>query len=159
MVGTLFGQCRMAKESEDAQTVVDGNQHHVLGTPLLSIELWLRTEALTIATTMNPQRYGQFLANLARSFRPYVQIQAILTEGGLLTIAPLRIIATSILNGLIARTTKSVANLHTFPGHDGLRSLPTVLTNGRCSIGNATIDIHVRMVVSQDAFHLTTFNS
>jgi hypothetical protein len=148
----------MTEETEDAQTVVDRDEHHVLGTPLLTVKLGLRTEALTIATTVNPQSHRQFLIHLSRSLGPYIQIQTVLAEGSLLTIAPLGVITTGILDSLITGTTEGVAFLHTLPGHYGLRSLPTVLTDGRSSIGDATIHKHIRMVVSQDALYLTTFD-
>ena len=78
LVRTLGSQIWMAEETEDAQTVVDGNEHNVLCAPLLSVELWLRTKALAITTTMNPKGNRQFLAGIARSLCPYVQVQAVL---------------------------------------------------------------------------------
>ena len=149
----------MYEESEHAQTVVDADEHHVLGTPFLTVELGFRTEAFTIAATMNPQGHRQLLADLAGSLGPYVQIEAVLAEGSLFAIAPLGIVAASILDGLIAGTSEGVADFHAFPGHDGLRFLPTVFTDGRCCVGDAAIDKHIRMVVGQDALNLTTFDS
>ena len=147
------------EEAEHTKTVVDGDEHHILGTPLLTVELWLRAEALAIATAMNPQRHRQFLAHLTRCLRPHIQIEAVLAESGLFPIAPLRVVATSILDGLEARTAKRVANLHALPRHDGLRLFPTILLDGRCGVRNAPINIHVRMVVSHDPLHLTTLDS
>jgi hypothetical protein len=46
------------KKSKDTETVVDADEHHVLGTPLLSVELRFRAEPLAIATTVNPQGNG-----------------------------------------------------------------------------------------------------
>jgi hypothetical protein len=107
---------------------------------------------------MNPQGYGQLLAHLARSLGPYVQVQTVLAEGGLLAIAPLGIVAARILDGLIAGATKGVADLHALPRLNGLRLLPAVLLDGRCSIGDATIDKHVGMVVGQYTLYLATLN-
>ena len=107
---------------------------------------------------MNPQGNGEFLAHLSGGFRPDVQIQTVLAEGSLLAIAPLGVITTGVLNGLITRTTEGVTDFHALPGHDGLGSLPTVLADGRRSIGNATIDIHIGMVVGQYALYLTALN-
>ncbi len=148
----------MTEESEHTQTVVDGDEHHVLGTPLLTVELRLGAEALTEAATMDPQGYGEFLIHLARGLGPYVQIETVLTEGSLLAITPLSVVATSVLDGLIAGTAEGVADLNTLPGHDGLRLTPTVLLDGRCGVGDTTIDKHIGMVVGQDTLYLTTLN-
>ena len=58
VVGTLCREQGVYQESEHAQTVVDRDQHHILGAPLLSVELRFRTESLAISATMNPQRHG-----------------------------------------------------------------------------------------------------
>ena len=107
---------------------------------------------------MNPQGYGQFLVDLAWRFGPNVQIQAVLAKGSLLAIAPLGIVATGVLYGLLAGATKSVAHLYTLPGHNGLRSLPAVLLDRRCSIRNATIYKNFGVIIGQDALHLATFD-
>ena len=107
---------------------------------------------------MNPQGNRQFLIHLTRSFCPHIQIQAVLTESGLLAIAPLCVVTTSILDGLITGTAESVADLHALPGEHGLRSLPTVLADRRCSVGDATIDEDLWMIVGQHTLYLTTLN-
>ena len=158
MMRTFCRKGRMYEESKHTEAVVDGNEHHVLGTPFLSVELRLRAEAFAITATINPQGNRELLVNLPRSFRPYVQIQTVLTEGRFFAITPLSVITTRILNSLIAGTTKSVADLHTLPGYDGLRLFPTVFLDRRCSVRNTTINIHIRIVVSQDTLNLTAFN-
>ena len=156
---TLGRQSRVYEETEHTEAVVDRDEHHILGAPFLSVELGLRSEALTESAAMDPQCHGELLVHLAWSLRPNVQIQTVLTIRSLLAIAPLSVIATGILNGLIAGMTESVADLHTFPGHDGLWFLPTVLLDGRCSIGNAAINKHVGMIIGQYTLHLTAFDS
>ena len=64
----------MDEESEDAQTVVDRDEHNILGAPFLSVELGFRAPALTETAPMNPQGHGQFLVDLARSLRPNVKV-------------------------------------------------------------------------------------
>ena len=159
MMGTLCRECRVNKEAKHTKTVVDADEHHILSAPLLSVKLRFRTKALTIAASVNPQSHRQLRIDLARSLRPYIQIQAVLTEGSLLTIAPLGIIATRILDSLIARTAEGITYLHPLPGNDGLRFLPTVLPDRRSSVRNTTIDIHIRMVIGKDTLHLTSFDS
>ena len=39
MMRVLGSQQRMREEAKHAQTVVDRDEHHILGTPLLSVEL------------------------------------------------------------------------------------------------------------------------
>ena len=158
MMRALFGQCGMYEESEHAETVVDADKHHVLGAPLLSVELRFRAPSLAIAAAMNPQGHGQFLRGLSGCLCPDVQIQAVFAVGCLFAVAPLGEIAARILNGLIAGMAEGVADLHALPGHNGLWLLPTVLPDGRSGIGNATIDEHIGMVVGQYALHLTTFD-
>ena len=158
MMRTFCHQSRVNEEAKHAETVVDRDEHHVFGAPLLSVELGFRAEALAIAATMNPQGDRQLLVNLTRSLGPYVQIQTILTESGLLAVAPLGVVATSVLDGLETRTSEGVADFHALPGHDGLRLSPTVLANGRRSIGDATIDKHVWMIVGQHTLNLTTLD-
>ena len=148
----------MNEETKHAETVVDRYEHHVLGTPFLSVKLGFRAPSLTVTAAVNPQGYGKFLADLSRSLCPDIQIQAVLAVGCFLAIAPLGEVAARILNGLIAGMTESVTNLHALPGHDGLRGLPTVLLDGWSSIGNATIYKHVRMVIGQNTLNLTTFD-
>jgi hypothetical protein len=159
VVGALSCEGRVYQESKHAQTIVDSYQHYVLGAPLLTVELRLRTESLAIAATVYPQGYWQFLVCFSRSLGPYVQIQTVLAECSLLAITPLGVISTGILNGLITRTTECVANLNSLPGHYGLRCLPAVLLDRRCSIRYTTINKHVRMIIGQYALHTTTFDS
>ena len=64
----------MYKESKHSETIVYAYKHHILRSPLLTIELWFRTEALTITATVNPQSNRQFLFYLTWGFCPYVQI-------------------------------------------------------------------------------------
>ena len=148
----------MSQETEDAKTVVDGNEHHVFSAPLLTVELWFRAKTFAIATTMNPKSHWKFLAGIARSLCPYVQVQAVLWEGSLLAITPLRVVTTRVLNGLIAWTTEGVTNLHALPRLNRLWCLPTVLPDWRSSIRNSTIDEHLWMIVSLHTLHLTTFD-
>jgi hypothetical protein len=107
---------------------------------------------------MDPQGYGQFLIHLTGSLSPYIQIQTVFTIGSLLAIAPLSVVAARILDSLITGMAKGVADLHALPGYDGLRLLPTVLLDRRCSIRDAAIDKHVRMIVGQHTLNLTTFD-
>jgi hypothetical protein len=158
VVRTLCRKGWVYEEAEDAQTVVDGDEHHILGAPLLTVKLWLRAEAFTIATAMNPQGDRQLLTYLARGFGPHVQIETVLAEGCFLAITPFSIVTTSILDGLIAGATKGVANLYALPRLNGLWFLPAVLLDGRCSIGDATIDKYIRMVIGQYTLYLTTLN-
>ena len=106
---------------------------------------------------MNPQGNGQFLVNLTRSLGPHVQVEAVLTIGSLVAIAPLGGIEAGIMDGLIAGMTELVAQAHTFPCHHRLGFLPAQIANRRSGIGNTTIDIHAR-ILCLDTLNLTTLN-
>ena len=107
---------------------------------------------------MNPQGYRQLFVSLSRSLRPHVQIETVLAKGSLLAIAPLGVITTGVLDSLKTRATESVADFHALPRLYRLRFTPAVLLNRRGSIGYATIDVDVGMIVGQDALHLTAFD-
>jgi len=54
---TLCCQGWVNEESKYAQTIVDGDEYHILGTPFLSVELRLRAPSLTKTATMNLQSH------------------------------------------------------------------------------------------------------
>jgi len=87
-VRTLGRELCVGHEAEDAQTIVNGDEYHILGGPLLAVELGLRAPALAIAATVYPQGYGQFLACIAGCLGPYVQIKTVFTVRCLVAIAP-----------------------------------------------------------------------
>ena len=159
MIGALCRKSRMYEESEDAQTIVDADKHHILGSPLLTVELRLRAPALTIAATMNPESHRELLRCLSRCLGPYVQIQTILAERSLLTITPFGIVTAWVLNSLIAWMSEGITNFHTLPRHYRLWSLPTVLLDRRCCVRYSAIDIHVRVIIGSNALNLTAFNT
>ena len=158
VVRTLFRQFRIGHEAKDTQAIVNRNEHHILRSPLLSIKLRFRPPALAVASTMNPQSYGQFLINLSRSLCIDIQIQAVLTIGSLITIAPLSGIATRVMNRLVTRMAKLITESHAIPSHYRLRFFPTQITNRRCSIRNTFVNIHIR-ILAFNTLDLTTFNT
>ena len=156
-VRTLSGELAVRHEAEDAQTVVDGDEHHILRSPLLTVELRLSPPAFTIAATVNPQGHRQFLVCLTSCLRIDIQIETVLAVGSLVAVAPLSSITARIVNSLIAGMTELGTILHAFPRHHGLRLLPAQVADGRCSIGDAFVSKHTRNL-GFDADNLTTLN-
>ena len=156
-VRTLSREFAIRHETEDSQTVVDGDKHHILRSPLFAVELGLSTPALTIAATVNPQGHRQFLVYLTSCLRIDIQIETVLAVGSLVAVAPLRSITARIVNSLIAGMAEFGTILHAFPRHHGLRLLPTQVADGRCGIGDAFVSKHTRNL-GFDADNLTTLN-
>ena len=148
----------MREETENAQSIVDGNEHHILGSPFLSVELRFRTPSFAITATMNPQGNREFLTHLSWCFCPNIQVEAVFTVRRFLSIAPFRGISTWVVNRLVARVSKLIGNHDAFPRHNWLWSLPTQLTDRRCCIRNASIDIH-SFDVCFHALHLSSFDA
>ena len=157
MVWTLGRKFRIGHKAEDAQTVVDGDEHHVLRGPFLTVELWFRAPALAIAAAMNPQRHGQFLISLGRCLRPNIEIEAVLAIGSLIAITPFRGIETRIVDWLIAWMTELITQTHGVPCLYWLRLLPAQVTNRRCCVGYSPKHIHTR-ILSADTLYLTALN-
>jgi hypothetical protein len=107
---------------------------------------------------MNPQGNRKLGIYIARLLGPDIQIKAILAEGSLITITPLSIVATLVLDVLIAGMVKTVAKLNALPGLNGLWSLPTVLADRSGSIRNATEYKNILYAVSAYALNLTALN-
>jgi len=124
MVGTLGREVRMGHEAENAQSVVDGDEHDVFRRPFLSVELWFRSPAFTIATAMNPQGHGQFLVGLSRCFGPDVQVEAVFAIGSLVAVSPFGGVEAGIVHRLIARMAELVAHADGVPRHHGLWFFP-----------------------------------
>jgi hypothetical protein len=108
---------------------------------------------------VNPQGNRKFGIDITRLLGPYIQIKAILTEGSLITVTPLCIVATSELDVLITGMLKTVAKLNALPGNYGLRSLPTVLTNRRSCIRNAAEYEYVLYAIYGNTLYLTALNA
>ena len=138
-------------------TIVDRDEHHILCGPLLSVELRFCTPSFAIAATVNPQSHRQLLVYVARRLGIDVQIETVLTIRRLVAIPPLRGIETRIVNGLVTRMSETVTLADALPGHNRLGLFPTQVANGCCSIRDAFIDIHIR-VVAGHTLNLTTLN-
>ena len=147
----------MGQEAENAEAVVEGHEDHVLGTPLLGVELRLGAPALAIAATVDPEGHGELLAGLAGSLGPDVQIEAVLAVRGFVAIAPLGGVTAGIVDGLIARMTELVADLHTLPGHDRLRLLPAEIADRRRCIRDSAINNDARDI-RRHTLHLSAFD-
>ena len=156
-VRTLSRELAIRHETEDAQTIIDGDEHHILRSPLLAVELRLSAPALTIAATVNPQSHRQFLVRLTSCLRVDIQIETVLAVGSLVAITPLRCIAARIVNSLIAGMAEFRTILHTVPSLHGLRLLPAQVADGRCGIGDAFVSKHT-WALGFNAYNLTTLN-
>ena len=108
---------------------------------------------------MNPQGNRKFGIDITRLLGPYIQIQAILAEGSLITVTPLSIVATSELDVLITGMLKTVAELNALPGLYRLRSLPAVLTNRRSCLRNAAEYEYVLYAIYGNTLYLTALNA
>ena len=148
----------MREEAERTHAVVERDEHHVLGSPVLAVELGLGAPALAQAAAEDPHGHGQFLVGLSGRLRPYVQIEAVLAVGRLIAIAPLGGVAAGIVHGLIRRMAELVADAHAFPGDDGLRGAPAVLADGRCRVRDAAEDGHAGSVGQLDALDLSALD-
>ena len=113
----------------------------------MAVELRFGTPTFTIAATMYPQGNRQFGVSIARFLGPYIQVKAILTEGSLITVTPLCVVATPELDVLIAGMLKTVAELNTLPRFNRLWSLPTVLADRRSCIRNATENKYILYIL------------
>ena len=140
-VGILCRQFRVGEESEDAQTVVDGDENHTPFSPCIAVHRYLMTVAVEIGPAMYPESHGQLARRISDGIRrcPDIQIQAVLALHGLLL--PIELIAVERSDG-IARLptyiTESVGYLNAFPFPDGLRTLPSEVANWWCSVWNAS---------------------
>jgi hypothetical protein len=108
---------------------------------------------------MNPKSYRQLGVNIAGLLGPYIQIEAILAEGSLITVTPLCVVATSELDVLIAGVLKTVAKLNALPRSNRLRSLPTVLTNRSCCIRNTAEYKYILYAVYAYTLNLSALNA
>ena len=156
-VRALGGKLRMSEEAEDAETVVDGHEDDAVRGELLTVELGLGAPAFAIAAAMDPVSDREFRVGLAGSGGPDIEVQAVLAEGSLFTVAPLEGVTTGIVHGLEARMTETVANLHAVPRNDGLRSFPTEIAERRSGIRDALVSGNTGNVGS-DTLHLSTFD-
>ena len=96
---------------------------------------------------MNPQGNRKLGIYITRLLCPDIQIQAILAERSLITVTPLSVVTTLVLDVLIAGMIKTVAELNALPRLYGLWSLPTVLADRCCSIRNATENKYILYIL------------
>jgi hypothetical protein len=106
---------------------------------------------------MDPVSDRELGVRLAGSGGPDIEVQAVLAEGSLFTIAPLEGVTAGIVDGLEAGMTETVGHLHAVPRNDGLRSLPTEISDRRSGIRDAFVSGNTGNVGS-DTLHLTTFD-
>ena len=123
----------MSQESEDAESVVDGDKYHATAGPCITVHRYLMSVAVEVGSAMHPEGYWQFSVRLTygTGWCPDVQIQAVLALNGLLL--PVELIAIKCADGvtrLPADIAECVGHLDTIPLHDRLRTLPSEFTNG-----------------------------
>ena len=148
---------RMCKETEDTETVVDGNKNDALCRPFLCIEFRLRAPSFAISTAMDPQCNRKLRICLAGSRCPYVKVKTVLAVWRFLAITPFGCISTRIVNRLIARMPECVGDLHAFPWNYRLRLFPTEISDRRCSIRDTSVDCDT-FDVSGYALNLSAFD-
>ena len=86
-----------------------------------------------------------------------MEVEAVLAEGSLFTVAPLEGVTARIVHGLEAGMTETVADLYAVPRNDGLRSFPTEIAKRRSGIRDAFVSGNTGNVGS-DTLHLTAFD-
>ena len=157
-VGAFSGEKRMGHEAVDAETVVDGDEDDVLACPLLGVKLGLGTETFAVAAAMDPEGDRKLGAGVARLLGPDIHIEAVLAEGSLVAISPLSVVATLVLDVLVAGVAEALGEIHAVPRNYRLGSFPAVLPDRRCGIRDTAEYEHVLDIVSQDALNLAAFD-
>ena len=99
----------VVEESEDAETIVDRHEHHILCGPFLSVELGFGAPSFAASASMNPQCHRQFLVGLSCCFGPYVEVEAVFAVRRFVAISPFSCISAPVVECLIARMSEAVA--------------------------------------------------
>ena len=152
----------MAEEAEDAETVVDGHEYHAALSPGFAVHGHLVAPAVGICPAVDPYRHGQLLLGMRSGVpgRPYVEIEAVLTELGVAF--PIELLGVEGLGIGMGRLDRSraegAADAHRVPRSDGLGLLPAQLSYGRCGIRYSPEDEGVA-VFGKYSLHLSAFDA
>ena len=130
-MGAFRCEERVGHESEDSETVVDGDEHHAFLRPDLAVELGFIAPATGIGAAVDPECHGQFFLRFSCGLGPDVQVEAVLAERGILPVELAGPGVGGVVRGLHGAVAVSVGDLDALPRHDGLRLLPAKVAHGR----------------------------